>query len=249
MDAGVTAAIGLPRKAREGVPMEKSSTITSDKFRSARNELITEFSEQRETLWKAVYFRLDHRLCGRIDPDDVLQEAWLDANKRLGQFVDQQDSWTMRVWIKVILRQTLINVHRRHFSSKKRDASREQRTAHSDGTTTPAIAEQFAGRTSTPSKVVMKKESAAKLEQAMETMRLNDQAVLRLRHFEDLTNKEVAERLGISEKAASIRYVRALERLRTAMEPETATDCHTRKGTVETSSVLRREQGFDVVAD
>jgi RNA polymerase sigma-70 factor (ECF subfamily) len=41
-----------------------------------------------------------------------------------------------------------------------------------------------------------------------------DRDVLVLRHFEQLTNSEVAEVLGIQKKAASIRYVRALKRLR-----------------------------------
>jgi RNA polymerase sigma-70 factor (ECF subfamily) len=47
-----------------------------------------------------------------------------------------------------------------------------------------------------------------------------DREVLALRHFEDLSNQEVAEALGISQKAASMRYVRALERLKQAMKEE-----------------------------
>ena len=41
-----------------------------------------------------------------------------------------------------------------------------------------------------------------------------DREVLALRHFEELGNSEVAEVLGIQQKAASIRYVRALRRLK-----------------------------------
>ena len=41
-----------------------------------------------------------------------------------------------------------------------------------------------------------------------------DREVLALRHFEELTNNEVAETLGISKAAASKRYVQALRRLR-----------------------------------
>ena len=44
-----------------------------------------------------------------------------------------------------------------------------------------------------------------------------DQEVLALRHFEELSNGEVAEVLGIGQKAASIRYVRALKRLRAVL--------------------------------
>ncbi|QEG21738.1 sigma-70 family RNA polymerase sigma factor [Mariniblastus fucicola] len=191
---------------------------SSAEFDSAQKELIAEFTKHRETLWKAIFFRLDHRLGGRIDPDDVLQEAWLDANMRLKQFVEERASWTMHIWIRVILRQTLVNVHRRHFSSKKRDASKEIGNTVSDGDDLPTMADCYVGRVSTPSQAAMKKESFIELETALQRMKPKDRTVLTLRHFDELSNKEVAARLGLSEKAASIRYVRAIERLKKVLE-------------------------------
>jgi RNA polymerase sigma-70 factor (ECF subfamily) len=41
-----------------------------------------------------------------------------------------------------------------------------------------------------------------------------DREVLTLRHFEELSNGEVAEVLGLSKQATSKRYVQALKRLR-----------------------------------
>lgn len=188
-------------------------------YESARNELVSEFSKHRESLWKAVFFRLDHRLSGRVDPDDVLQEAWLDANRRLNQFVREKNSWSMLVWIRVILKQTLVNVHRRHFFSKKRDASKEvAKNQHHEKDNAPTLAETCFARTATPSRVVMRKELATEIESALDQMRPNDRAILLMRHFDELANKEIAQRLGISEKAASTRYVRAIERLRGVME-------------------------------
>ena len=55
------------------------------------------------------------------------------------------------------------------------------------------------------------------VEQAIDVMDPLDREVLALRHFEELGNKEVAEVLGIQQKAASIRYVRALKRLKAIM--------------------------------
>ena len=46
-----------------------------------------------------------------------------------------------------------------------------------------------------------------------------DREVLALRHFEQLSNVEVARLLRVREAAASKRYVRALERLRTLLGP------------------------------
>ena len=197
----------------------------SQQFVAAQQKLVAEFTKYRESLWQAVYFRLDHRLAGRVDPDDVLQEAWLDANNRLKQYIGERGSWAMIVWIRVILKQTLVNVHRRHFSSKKRDASREVvRSRDSQESELPTMAEICVGRNSTPSQVLIQKESCSKLEHVLSQLKPNDKKILELRHFEELSNKESAKVLGLNEKAASIRYVRAIERLKKAMGSEPILD-------------------------
>jgi RNA polymerase sigma-70 factor (ECF subfamily) len=52
------------------------------------------------------------------------------------------------------------------------------------------------------------------LRAALDEMDPLDREVLALRHFEELSNNETAEILGISKDAASKRHVRALVRLR-----------------------------------
>ena len=196
---------------------------TRARLESAQQELVAEFSKHRETLWRVIYGRLDHRLCGRIDPDDVLQEAYVDAFNRLPQFIEQRESWSLLVWVRVILKQTLINVHRRHFSAKKRDASKEVGAQNGDGADVQRpMAEKCVGRMSTPSQVAIRKESVAELETALDQMKPNDRQILIMRHFDELSNKESASRLGITEKAASIRYIRAIERLKKEMEATVA---------------------------
>lgn len=193
-----------------------NSTCRYD-LESAKKELVKEFSAHRETLWNTVYLRMDHRLGGRVDPDDVIQEAYLDASNRLPQFVAQHESWSMSVWIRVILKQTLINVHRRHFAAKKRDASRELRTGQENNEATSTIAERIVGRVATPTQLAIRREAVVDLNEAIDRLKPNDQTILRLRHMEELTNKEIASRLFLSEKASSIRYVRAFERLKKEM--------------------------------
>ncbi len=61
-------------------------------------------------------------------------------------------------------------------------------------------------------------EIQSRLYQAIETMDETDREILAMRHFEDLSNKEISFLLGISPTAASNRYVRALQKLRDAME-------------------------------
>jgi RNA polymerase sigma-70 factor (ECF subfamily) len=172
------------------------------------------FSLHRDRLWRIVNFRLDSRLLGRVDADDILQEAYLDAAQRINHYLDDS-THTFFIWLRLIANQTLIDVHRRHLGAQMRDASRDMSIhAHYAQATSMSIASQLLGNFTSPSQVAMRDETAVQLDQAIDSMEPIDREVLALRHFEELTNSEVAEVLGIQQKAASIRYVRALKRLK-----------------------------------
>ena len=172
------------------------------------------FSLHRDRLWRIINFRLDSRLLGRVDADDILQEAYLDAAQRINHYLDDS-THTFFIWLRLIANQTLIDVHRRHLGAQMRDASRDMSIhAHYAQATSMSIASQLLGNFTSPSQVAMRDETAVQLDQAIDSMEPIDREVLALRHFEELTNNEVAEVLGIQQKAASIRYVRALKRLK-----------------------------------
>ena len=97
-----------------------------------------------------------------------------------------------------------------------RDAAREV-SLHRGGypqATSISLAAHLLGSLTSPSQAAMREEVSRQLEEALESMSAIDHEVLALRHFEELTNCEVAEVLGIQQKAASIRYVRAIARLK-----------------------------------
>jgi RNA polymerase sigma-70 factor, ECF subfamily len=173
------------------------------------------FSQHRERLWRMVNFRLDPRLRGRVDADDILQEAYLDAAQRIEHY-DGGTATSFFVWLRMVVSQTLIDVHRRHLGAQMRDAGREvsihgQRYPQA---TSASLTFQMLGNLTSPTQAAVRAEAAGRLEKALDDMDPIDREVLVLRHFEELTNSEVAEELGIQQKAASIRYVRAVRRLK-----------------------------------
>ncbi|MBN1420945.1 MAG: sigma-70 family RNA polymerase sigma factor [Planctomycetes bacterium] len=173
------------------------------------------FSSFRGRLWRIVRFRLDPRLQRRVDPDDILQEAYLNAAQRVKHFGGDSPTSAF-IWFRLIVGQTLIDVHRRHLGAQARDAGREvpiHGLGHPHATST-SMAGFLVGDLTSPSQAAMRREAAEQVEEALERMDPIDREVLALRHFEELTNAETAEALGIQQKAASIRYVRALGRLR-----------------------------------
>ena len=195
------------------VPSEEELSVRAMRGdREAFTELFTLF---RPRLWRLVHFRMDSRLVGRVDPDDVLQETWLSAVARMDHFA-RESNGSRFIWFRMIVTQALVDVHRRHLGSLKRDATREQKQhgGWDASSTSCSLAERLLGSLTSPSQALLRTELAAQLDSALATLSSLDQEVLALRHFEELSNSETAEVLKLSEQAASIRYVRALTRLK-----------------------------------
>jgi RNA polymerase sigma-70 factor (ECF subfamily) len=173
------------------------------------------FSISWQRLHRMVHFRLDPRLRGRVDSDDILQEAYLAARQRIDSFAAEKSN-SVFVWLRLIVGQTMIDVHRRHLGSKMRDANQEvslQRFA-APMASSVSMSMHLLGALTSPSQAAMKAEVAGLLDQILADMEPIDREVLVLRHFEELTNKEVSELLGIQRSTASNRYVRALHKLK-----------------------------------
>lgn len=176
------------------------------------------FAMHRDRLYQIVSARMDRRLAGRVDADDVLQEVYLDAVARIHHFIEHH-SGSFFVWLRLVTTQTMANIFRRHLDAKKRDAKREISiyAGKANESPTSPLAMQLLGRLTSPSRAAIRVEAARQLEDAIASMKSMDQEIISLRHFEQLDNKEIAEVLGIAEKAASIRYIRALARLKDLM--------------------------------
>ena len=177
------------------------------------------FAVYRAQLRSMVDLRLDPRLVGRVSGSDVLQDTYLDALKRLPHYFEKPDM-PFYLWLRMVAAQCLVDVHRRHFGAEMRSISREVAL---DGYVAPSassasLAARLVSDVESPSQIAMRNETLAALEQALSSMDDVDREILALRHFEELTNDEVASVLGLKKAAASNRYVRALQRLRELLE-------------------------------
>jgi RNA polymerase sigma-70 factor (ECF subfamily) len=173
------------------------------------------FDMHRERLRRMIRLRLDHRLQGRLDPSDVLQEAFLEFASALPAYAKSPEA-PFYVWLRCITGRKLHALHRRHLGTHKRDAGREI-SMHSSGmpeASSVSLADQLVGKLTTPSRAFIRAEARARVQQALSEMDELDREALALRHFEQLSNKETALVMDISEAAASIRYMRALRRLK-----------------------------------
>jgi RNA polymerase sigma-70 factor (ECF subfamily) len=180
--------------------------------RDSWGELLT---RHQERLRRMVAFRMDQRLRGRVDPSDVIQEAYLVASQHLAEYV-RQPTMPFFLWLRGIAGNKLLEVHRHHLGTKMRDAGREVSLYHGSlpATTSAALAAQLLGHTTRPSEAAVRAEVKTLIHEALNRMDAIDREVLALRHFEQLSPAETARVLGIKEKAAGMRYLRAIKRLR-----------------------------------
>ncbi|MDZ4848706.1 MAG: sigma-70 family RNA polymerase sigma factor [Pirellulaceae bacterium] len=171
------------------------------------------FSEYRDRLERIVTFRLDPRIRGRFDSSDVLQEAYIEIARRFSEYIDAP-SVSFFVWLRQRTLQTMIDLHREHFR-EKRDPDRENRylAQPTSQATSMSIARFLIDDVTSPSQAAVEAEETQRLHAALDSMQEIDREVLALRHFEHLSNLQVAEILNLSPTAASNRYIRAAARL------------------------------------
>jgi RNA polymerase sigma-70 factor (ECF subfamily) len=191
---------------------------SSRKGPDAARALVDLFAQNRERLRRMVSVRLDHRLRGRIDPSDVLQEAQIDVLCRANEYA-AAPSMPPYLWLRFLTVQRLLALHRVHLGAQMRDAGQEVPLARGRApeATSESLAASLLGRLTSPSLAAERAEFMRQLNEALSAMEPIDREVLILRHFEELTNAETAEVLGLQKTAASNRYVRALKRLRGAL--------------------------------
>lgn len=194
-------------------PAAKTASANPFSQSTDGDELVDAFSEHYSRLERMIEFRLDHRIRNRVDPADILQDSFIEAQRRLPGFLENR-AVSMFVWIRQLTLQRLIDVHRSHFRDK-RSVSQEVRLDRvaPNAATSMLIANELVGEVSTPSRQLSRKEDIQRLQVAIDQMDSIDQEVLALRHFEQLGNKEVAEILNLGVTAASNRYIRAMGRL------------------------------------
>jgi RNA polymerase sigma-70 factor (ECF subfamily) len=202
-----------------GSPPRDDSGTTEALLRRVRagdeQALAELFALYRDRLRQMVRLRLDRRLQGRIDPSDVLQEAYLDVSRRVAEYLAHPPA-PFFLWLRFLTGQRLLAIHRRHLGAQMRDAGQEV-SLHRGAlppATSASLAAQLLGRLTSPTQAAARAEMQVRLQEALNAMDPIDREVLVLRHFEELSNNETAAVLGIQKAAASNRYMRALKRLK-----------------------------------
>lgn len=171
------------------------------------------FDAMRERLERIVAFRMDPSMNPRLDPADVVQESFFEVQRRWPEY-ERDPSIPFFVWVRQRVLQTMIDMQRGHRRDK-RSVHRERSMGEEvvGCSTSVSLAQWLVDDRTSPSQAAIRREEREQLQSALEAMNETDREILAMRHFEHLSNAEVAHVLGLSPTAASNRYVRAAARL------------------------------------
>ena len=190
-------------------PSESAATLQLlDRGRVGRHRAVNQlFARHRRQLRQAIALRIDPNVRARFDASDIVQEAQIEALRRLPTFLAKPPA-PFYLWLRFIARERLLNWRRDHAVTARRAFGRELHLPEESSLT---LASQLADDGPTPSRMLSE---AQRVRQAIGQLSETDQDILLMRNFEGLSNHEVALVLQIEPDAASNRYGRALIRLR-----------------------------------
>ena len=177
------------------------------------------FHQYEDRLRRMVEIRMDPKLLGRIDPSDVLQEAYLDLVQRLPSFASRDEEMSMFVWMRLVTSEKLLQLRRQHVDAQKRSIGREVPiAANTSDQSSSFLTDHLYSHFSSAANKLIRQEMRQVLMDTLDAMEEIDREIILIRAFEELSNVEAAEVLGISQNGASNRFVRAMTRLKLELE-------------------------------
>jgi RNA polymerase sigma-70 factor (ECF subfamily) len=182
---------------------------------AAVNQLL---ERHRNAIRQMIDLRMDQLIKRRVDASDIVQEVMIEANRRLAEYLTNP-VMPFHLWLRQMAKDRLIDAHRRHRGAERRSLDREQPlVAIAGGESSVDLIAQIRDSELTPAAAATWHELQLRFQQACEQLDELDQEIVLLRHFEHLSNSEAATVLQLSPQAASMRYLRAMRRLRQFMD-------------------------------
>ena len=191
--------------------MQDHDTQIIARVRSGDAEALAQFVQSnRESLLGFIRKRIGSQLQKKIEPEDVLQEASLEAVAALNKM--DKGAWDPLPWLYQICERKIIDAHRRYFTTQKRAAAREAALPTADQTG-GGLANLLVASMTTPSRAFSRDQNQLQMLAALDTLPDEPREALRLRYLIGLPSKEVARKMGKSDGAVRVMLTRALTRL------------------------------------
>jgi RNA polymerase sigma-70 factor (ECF subfamily) len=177
---------------------------------AARQQLL---ARHRDRLRQMIVVRLDRRLAARLDPSDVVQEVLVDAYRKLDEYLRSRPL-PFYPWLRRLAWERLVKLKQHHLRGKRSVFREEPPAPALSDESVQELANRLAGGGPSPSDLAVRAELRRRVGEALDRLGERDRELLILRYLEQLSTREIAAVLGMTEGAVKTRHVRALERLR-----------------------------------
>ena len=197
---------------------DETDRLLRDAARGDQAALRSLLERHRGRLRRMVALRLDSRLSARVDASDVVQEALLDAARKLAEY-ERKRPLPFYPWLHRLTAQRLAVFHRKHRRGT-RSVSREQHAFAWPDDSARLLVDRLVGSDTTPGHDLVREERRQRVRDALNRLAPPDRDILVMRYLEDLTFSEIAAILEIGESAAKMRHLRAIEKIRSVLKAD-----------------------------
>jgi RNA polymerase sigma-70 factor (ECF subfamily) len=180
---------------------------------AARHALLDVYQSD---LRRMVEARLDRRIRARLDASDVVQDALVDAWRRMDAFLEERPL-PLLAWLRQITHERIIDTHRHHVISKRRSPCREIARAQLPDESAAHVANRLLRDRTCPSTHLAQKELQVRIREAIISLPSKDRDVVLMRLVEEIDIAAIAAKLGITRGAVAARLFRAIRRLRAVL--------------------------------
>lgn len=176
----------------------------------------------RDRLRQMVAMRIDPAIHPRVDASDVVQETLIEANRRMGEYLDRKPM-PFELWLRKTAIERLIMERRKHVDAAGRSVTREIPLPENSSI---LLADRLFARDPTPSQNVNRRETARAIRRAMAKLPDQDREIILMRWVEGLKYSDIASVLGIEIDTARKRHGRVLIRLYRMLKEQGLSNTH-----------------------
>lgn len=175
------------------------------------------FVRCRKYLGVVARAQVESWLQAKVDASDLVQETMLEVHRGMDGFAGRtEEEWL--AWMRRVLTHNAVDFVRRYRGAAKRDVRHEVSLQHRPATGSGSFGIEPCDGEVSPSARAIGREDQFRLAEALADLPEDYREVIVLRNLQQLPFEDVATRLNRSRPAAQMLWMRAMRRLKEAME-------------------------------
>ena len=153
------------------------------------------------------------RLQRKLDASDLVQETFLDAHRNFANFEGRTEAQFL-AWLRTILAGKVANTIRHYVGTQGRDIRLEQDLSASFDLSSLRLDQLATASVASPSQAAIKREQSVLMADTLQRLPEDYREVILLRHWEELSFPEIAQRMNRTVDSVEKLWMRALARMR-----------------------------------